>query len=107
MKHRWFNMLAAISLLLFLSLATVSFQVSGHDYLTWLGISFVLPRGQGNVLLLRMAIGFLVLPMTWLIYRVSGSANKPEKSDICSKCGYDLRATPRRCPECGQFVNQR
>jgi len=46
-----------------------------------------------------------ILPAVWVIKRLPGRTLK--KFGLCPSCGYDLRATPDRCPECGFTSDQR
>src|SRR5262249_30461771 len=61
---------------------------------TWIRITSI------SVPLWLPAILFATSPSLWLLYERRRRAAL-RAVGCCKNCGYDLRATPDRCPECG------
>jgi hypothetical protein len=54
-------------------------------------------------------VGLFVLPMLMsgiVLFVKHKEENDDRPGKFCRVCGYDLRATPDRCPECGTPVKQ-
>ncbi len=60
---------------------------------------------------LRLPYWFLILVSSavvahWLVVRRRRLRLARAEANLCPACGYDLRATPQRCPECGRLARR-
>ena len=71
---------------------------------------FVTARWGGRYVALSITDGFLLITFAILPSVSVGRAflhRRRHRPGLCPHCGYDLRATPDRCPECGRSASEK
>jgi hypothetical protein len=71
---------------------TGSIKTNGTTYTQTGALRFIFPHWA-------VVMPLAVLPMMWLLLKVRRA--RRVAAGACPVCGYDLRASPDRCPECG------
>jgi len=89
---------------------------TGHDWsgrplrgFHWIGVSFGGSHGPNGGLLWNLEVPYWLLTVLWVALPLIGARQlrrdrirRRARMGCCPSCGYDLRATPDRCPECGR-----
>jgi hypothetical protein len=74
-------------------------RYSGQGLMT----SFSSESTDGIVVPAWLPVAILgIAPLVW-VRRLGGRRSRSRRG-LCPSCGYDLRATPERCPECGKLA---
>jgi hypothetical protein len=68
--------------------------------------SYDLPLFDGTLPYWLALVLTAVPPAAWVAVRATARRRSRFDPSLCRACGYDLRGTPQRCPECGLVVRQ-
>ena len=75
--------------------------VKGHPFVSAASLAGVLVPSWFLLFLL------LITPAYWLtLHRGRWRRQRLAAAGLCVRCGYDLRATTERCPECGTVIER-
>ena len=113
--RRLFALFSALSLLACLALTGIRARerMALQRFLDSLGGNGTIHDSYASVHVLDATVPFplaiaatALLPLLWIAFRSyegiqAGRARGATLRGVCPVCGYDLRATPDRCPECG------
>jgi hypothetical protein len=62
--------------------------------------------GRNPLLALPLTLGEIYRIIRFKPSRAQESEVGRKKASVCRNCGYDLRATPERCPEYGRIAEE-
>jgi len=85
--------------------APINSNLFGTHRIVWrrFGVAYVvLPDGSNQVISVHywaIVCALALIPGLWIVRRLR--RRKRMAANTCPVCGYDMRATPQRCPECG------